>query len=57
MLAAVTSWVVAADEATRIEWEFALEVRRDWPPILACGAALGLSEAQLDALFAQAAEL
>ena len=37
--------------------EFALEIRRDWAPLLACGAALGLSEAQLDALFAQAATL
>ena len=57
LLAAITAWVAAADETTRIEWEFALELRRDWPPILACGAALGLSEAQLDALFAQAATL
>lgn len=57
LLAAVTAWIASADATTQIEWEFALEVRRDWPPILACGAALGLSEAQLDALFAQAAEL
>ena len=57
LLTAVAAWIAQADETTRIEWEFALEVRRDWPPILACGAALGLSEAQLDALFAQAATL
>lgn len=54
LLAAVTAWIAAADEATRIEWEFALEVRRDWPPITACAGALGLSEAQLDGLFALA---
>lgn len=57
LLAAVTAWIAAADEATRIEWEFALEVRRDWPPITACAGALGLSEAQLDGLFARAVTL
>ncbi len=54
LLGAVTSWIAAADAATRIEWEFALEVRRDWPPITACAQALGLTESQLDGLFAQA---
>ena len=57
MLAAVEAWIAQADAATRIEWEFALEVRRDWPALLACGAALGLTEEQLDGLFAQAATL
>lgn len=57
LLGAVTSWIAAADEATRIEWEFALEVRRDWPPITACAQALGLTESQLDGLFALAATL
>ena len=33
------------------------EIRRDWPPIAQCGAALGLAEAQLDGLFALAATL
>ena len=57
LLDAVTAWIASADATTQIEWEFALEVRRDWLPILACATALGLSEAQLDALFAQAATL
>ena len=55
LITAVTAWIAAADEATRIEWEFALEVRRDWPPITACAAALGLTDEQLDELFTLAA--
>lgn len=57
LLGTVTAWIDQADEATRIEWEFAIEIRRDWPPIAQCGAALGLAEAQLDGLFALAATL
>lgn len=57
LLAAVEAWIARADEATRIEWEFATEIRRDWPPIAVCASALGLSEAQLDGLFVQAATL
>lgn len=44
-------------EAARIEWEYAAEVRRDAPLIAALGGALGLSEDQIDALFAAAAVL
>lgn len=57
LLGAVTAWIATADEITRIEWESAGEIRRDWPPIAHCGAALGLAEAQLDGLFALAATL
>ncbi len=57
LLDAVTAWIAQADEDTRIEWEFANEIRRDWPPIAQCGAALGLAETQLDGLFALAATL
>ena len=57
LLDAVTAWIASADATTQIEWEFALEVRRDWPPIAACSSALGLSEAQLDGLFALAVTL
>lgn len=57
LLGAVTAWIAAADEATRIDWEFATEIRRDWPPIAACASALGLTAAQLDGLFIQAATL
>ncbi|MBP6734027.1 MAG: hypothetical protein KAX51_04540 [Chromatiaceae bacterium] len=57
LLGTVTAWIAQADEVTRIEWESATEIRRDWPPIAQCGAALGLAAAQLDGLFALAATL
>ena len=44
-------------EAARIEWEFAAEVKRSSPLVVSLSAALGLSEAQLDALFTQASTL
>lgn len=43
--------------ASKIRWEFATAVRRDDPLVAELGAALGLSQAQLDALFIQAATL
>lgn len=38
-----------------IEWEYAQDVSRDWPTLLALQGAVGLSDAQLDALFVAAA--
>jgi hypothetical protein len=57
LLAAVEAWVAAAPEAIRIDWEFAAEVRRDYPPLVQAGAALGLTDAEIDALFEAAAGL
>lgn len=57
LLTAVTDWISSADNTTQIEWEFALEIRRDWPPITLCATYLGLSEEQLDDLFILAATL
>lgn len=57
LLGAVTAWIATAEETTRIEWEFALEIRRDWPPLLACAAALGMSDVDLDSLFTLAVAL
>ncbi len=57
MLDAVTAWIATAPASVQIDWEFALEVRRDWPPIEECREALGLTEDQLDALFATASTL
>jgi hypothetical protein len=57
LLGAVTAWIATAEETTRIEWEFASEIRRDWPAILACATVLGLTEEQLDGLFALAQPL
>ena len=44
-------------EAARIEWEFSSDVRRQQPLVMALGPALGLSAAQLDALFVAAGAL
>lgn len=41
--------------AARIDWEYALDVRRDWPLINALGSQLGLTEQQIDELFIGAA--
>lgn len=43
--------------AARIEWEYSNIIDRDSPLVAAFAAALALTEAQLDALFAQAATL
>jgi hypothetical protein len=44
----------AAGEAARIEWEYSQEVQRDRGLVASLGAALGLTEAQLDGLFTAA---
>lgn len=41
--------------AARIDWEYALDVRREWPLINALGSQLGLTEQQIDDLFIAAA--
>lgn len=44
-----------ADRAVRIEWEYATVVDRNSPLVVAIGGSLGLTDAQIDALFADAA--
>lgn len=44
-------------EAARIEWEYATEFPREHPLIATIGAALGMTEAQIDAAWMQAASL
>lgn len=44
-------------EAARIEWEYATEVQRSSGLVPMMGAALGLSESQLDSLFVTASTL
>lgn len=56
-LAAVDAAIAAMDDAVRIEWEYAHEVRRDSPLVAGMGAVLGLTGAQLDALFIAAGAL
>jgi hypothetical protein len=57
LLAAATTWIQSADEATRIEWDYATELRRDHPMWSVAAAALGKTEADIDALFALAKTL
>ena len=39
------------DEAMKIEWEYATEVRRDWTSLIALTEALGMTSDELDNLF------
>lgn len=57
LLAAVTAWIATADEQTQIEWEYANEIRRDHTAITGAASALGVTDAQLDALFEAAMTL
>ena len=56
-LAAVDAAIQQSGTAAQIEWEYAQELRRDHPLVAALTPALGMTEAELDALFAQAAAL
>lgn len=44
-------------ERARIDWEYALEVRRDWPLIAYMAGDLGLTDEQVDGLFMAAAAI
>ncbi len=57
LLDQVNALVSASTPDVRIEWEFASELRRDWPTLVALSAGLGLTPAQVDNLFTQAAQL
>ena len=55
--AAIDSLPSPQKEAARIEWEYATEVQRSSGLVPMMGAALGLNDASLDALFIEAAAL
>ncbi len=55
LLPSVEAAVAAGSEFVQIAWADALEFRRTSPTILALAGALGLSDAQVDDLFAAAA--
>ncbi len=55
--ATVEAAVAAAPQDVRDEWEYALEIRRDYPLMTAMAAQLGMTDAQLDDLFRAAAQL
>ena len=47
----------STDEAMKIEWEYATEVKRDWGSLVALTTALGITDLQLDDLFQLASTL
>lgn len=55
--AAIAAMAGAQGETARIEWEYSQEVQRDRGLVAALGMQMGMSEAQLDALFAAAAAI
>jgi hypothetical protein len=57
LLGQVNTLVSSSTPDVQIEWEFAADLRRDWPTLLALSAALGLTDEQVDNLFIQASQL
>jgi len=57
LLTLVQETVAAGDEAGKITWEYATEVRRDDPFVVNLTTSLALTEEQLDFLFSLAATL
>jgi hypothetical protein len=57
LLSQVEAIVASADAATRIAWDNANVIERNSPTVAALSAALGLTSAQLDALFTAAAAI
>jgi hypothetical protein len=53
----VSAWIGAQPDEVQEAWEYCVEVRRDNALIAGAQAALGLTEAQIDALFRTAAEI
>lgn len=51
LLEVVEAFVQAGDAGIKIEWEYATEIRRDWPPVAAFAAANAIDEATIDRLF------
>ena len=45
------------DEAMKIEWEYAAEVRRDWASLVTLTESLGMTSTELDSLFTIASTL
>lgn len=51
LLDAVDAFVQAGDAALKIEWEYATEIRRGWPPVAAFATANNIDDATIDGLF------
>lgn len=54
---AVETDIAKSDQNAKDAWEFETTIRRDHPLVSALGDALGLTSAQIDALFISAAQL
>ena len=54
---AIAAMTGAEGEAARIEWDYSNEVRRTQPLTIALAQAIGMTEAEMDALFVEAAKL
>jgi hypothetical protein len=54
---AVEAAVASADQGVKDAWEYGVEVRRDSPFIVAMQGGLGLTDAQVDALFIAAGKV
>jgi hypothetical protein len=54
---AVEAAVAAADQEVQDAWDYATTIRRDHPLLASMATQLGLTEAQIDALFRAAATL
>lgn len=48
---AVEQILSKADQSSRDDWEYATEVRRDWPLVVQMGAALGKTSEEIDEIF------
>lgn len=57
LLDSVNASVQASSKDIQLTWEYAQEVKRNDPYVLSLGASLGLTDAQIDNLFIQAATL
>ena len=57
LLDAVEAWVATQSRAVQIEYASRTEWRRTWPLVISAGTTLGLTDTDLDALFAAAGAL
>jgi hypothetical protein len=56
LLTKIQEAIVAAGEEAQEAWDYALEVRRDDPTLIAVAAQIGMTPAEIDALFRAAAQ-
>lgn len=54
LLSAVETYIASADQAVQIDWEYASRYQRTYGAIADAATALGLDDAAVDALFADA---